>query len=71
MTTKVTVDAHAGWPVSVKNTASGHEIIVAANTTQDFYVHSGGNDLLIHEVQPDENKTVVNSDQSDVDQSSE
>ena len=48
MTTKVTVDAHAGWPVEVvaidlnengtrlENPAQ----IVAPNTVQDFYVHS-------------------------------
>ena len=48
ITTKVTVDAHAGWPVAVttidlqvdgtwrENPAQ----IVAPNTVQDFHVHS-------------------------------
>lgn len=48
MTTKVTVDAHAGWPVKVTqvqldadgNKASETESTVAPHTTQDFYVHS-------------------------------
>lgn len=45
MTTKVTVDAHAGWPVSVvalENTPEGEverELgVVAPGTVQDFYV---------------------------------
>lgn len=48
MTTKVTVDAHAGWPVKVTSVlgAPGQptkqsEAIVPANTVQDFYIHSG------------------------------
>lgn len=50
MTTKVTVDAHAGWPVKVTTVdldSQGNpapngesETTVAPNTTQDFYVHS-------------------------------
>ena len=48
MTTKVTVDAHAGWPVAVttidlqvdgtwrENPAQ----VVAPNTVSEFYVHS-------------------------------
>ena len=47
MTTKVTVDAHAGWPVRVTKitfdstgeTGRSDEV-VKPNTTQDFYVHS-------------------------------
>ena len=50
MTTKVTVDAHAGWPVKVTTISISmdgtpipegqRETIVAPHTTQDFYVHS-------------------------------
>lgn len=48
MTTKVTVDAHAGWPVRVTKVSldsDGKPIgetveTVAPNTAQDFYVHS-------------------------------
>ena len=48
MTTKVTVDAHAGWPVRVVKVqlnedgtrGSLSEETVLANTVQDFYVHS-------------------------------
>ena len=48
MTTKVTVDAHAGWPVRVAKVqlnADGTRAAVSsetvpANTKQDFYVHS-------------------------------
>ena len=50
MTTKVTVDAHAGWPVKVTqigldqdgNQTTGHDTTVSPNTVQDFYVHSHG-----------------------------
>ena len=44
MTTKVTVDAHAGWPVKVKiaDTYNGEtttsEVIVVPNEVRDFYV---------------------------------
>lgn len=47
MTTKVTVDAHAGWPVKVTKIsydATGEtgrsDEVVPANTEQTFYVHS-------------------------------
>lgn len=48
MTTKVTVDAHAGWPVKVTSVQLGNDGVVKnrstttvpANTSQDFYVHS-------------------------------
>ena len=48
MTTKVTVDAHAGWPVEVTQVqlaAAGNKTVevtrvVAPNTKEDFYVHS-------------------------------
>lgn len=49
MTTRVIVDAHAGWPVKVVkrelNTDgsinNAREEVVPPNTTQEFYVHSG------------------------------
>ena len=48
MTTKVTVDAHAGWPVQVEIVdqypgdaePQTRVEIVPANTARDFYVHS-------------------------------
>lgn len=48
MTTKVTIDAHAGWPVEVtfvQLDARGYPgeprtEIVPPNTVRDFYVHS-------------------------------
>ena len=53
MTTRVTVDAHAGWPVEVSVIdwtqsegigdlvpASTTKTVVPPHTTQDFYVHS-------------------------------
>lgn len=51
MTTKVTVDAHAGWPVKVTMIYLDGEgkpvseqlvppVTVAPHTTQDFIVHS-------------------------------
>lgn len=48
MTTKVTVDAHAGWPVEVRlvqldaeGAPSREDIdVVAPNTVREFYVHS-------------------------------
>ena len=48
MTTKVTVDAHAGWPVKVEaidtfpdaEPTRRHIATVPANAVQDFYVHS-------------------------------
>lgn len=47
MTTKVTVYAHAGWPVEVTflDNSNGHEfmqngkVVVAPYTTQDFYIY--------------------------------
>lgn len=57
MTTKVTVFAAHGWPVDVTPiTPTGARyptIRVQPGATGDFYVHST-QDLLIHEVQPDE-----------------
>lgn len=46
MTTKVTIDAHAGWPVNVKvqdkdsngDWSEGQTETVAPNTTRDFHV---------------------------------
>lgn len=48
MTTKVTVDAHAGWPVKVTSVQLDSDgkvtgessSTVPPNTKQDFYVHS-------------------------------
>ncbi len=48
MTTKVTVDAHAGWPVQVvaQDTMTDGAVfhtplaIVPPNQVQDFYIHS-------------------------------
>jgi hypothetical protein len=47
MTTKVTIDAHAGWPVRVVATdRSGagepvrSEMTMPPNTACDFYIHS-------------------------------
>lgn len=48
MTTKVSVDAHAGWPVKVEKVQLDNagiavrteEEIVPPHTTKDFYVHS-------------------------------
>lgn len=52
MTTKVTVDAHAGWPVEVTTIdtqqvegeaeprVTSNTTTVSPHTTQDFYVHS-------------------------------
>lgn len=60
MTTKVIVEANHGWPVDVSavdpttskaNLSAGGR--VPANETRVFYVHSN-QDLIIHEVQPDE-----------------
>lgn len=52
MTTRITVDAHAGWPVEVTtetqsiSAGSTPEIavskqIVAANSVENFYIHDG------------------------------
>ncbi|SKB32314.1 hypothetical protein [Sphingopyxis flava] len=57
MTTKVTVDAHAGWPVEVTarygepdqpKSVSVH--IVEAGSAQDFYIHSGLEILNVREL---------------------
>lgn len=48
MTTRVTVDAHAGWPVKVTIVTLGQngealkssDTTVPPNHTQEFYVHS-------------------------------
>lgn len=59
MTTEVIVKANHGWPVDVTRTHVGTlkpmyaKERVAAGVTRTFSV-SGGQDLLIHEVQPGE-----------------
>lgn len=58
MTTTVIVKANHGWPVDVTPQPIGGNPQapterVAAGTERTFYVH-GGQDLLIHEVQPSE-----------------
>ena len=57
MTTRVTVDAHAGWPVMVTTIVgepnSPKEIrnsVVDPNTTKDFYIHSGMRIINIEEL---------------------
>lgn len=64
MTTKVTVDAHAGWPVEVTarygepsqpKSVSVH--IVEPNTEQDFYIHSGMEILGVREIKKPEGTT--------------
>lgn len=48
MTTKVTVDAHAGWPIRVTlidvsddyNVTAERDERVEAGETKDFYIHS-------------------------------
>ena len=59
MTTKVTIDAHAGWPVRVTRISGGGrgDETVAANTIQEFHVHDEM-DLRIHEVQPNDGPTI-------------
>lgn len=62
MTTKVTVDAHAGWPVKVEtiNPKTGEVDgvhIVPPKTTADFFIYDT-RDIRVHEVQPDETHTV-------------
>ncbi|SMD18605.1 hypothetical protein [Rhizobium sp. RU36D] len=67
MTTTVTIKANHGWPVDVKayhpdgspiETSGGR---VPAGETRDFHVHSG-QDLFVHEVQPDEAATPFTTD---------
>lgn len=57
MTTRITVDAHAGWPVAVVTRngepgqiASFSTEIVAPKTSKDFYIHSGMRIVAIEEV---------------------
>lgn len=57
MTTEVIVKANHGWPVLVRQLGiggapGGPDMTVAPNAVGVFHVHSG-QDLLIHEVQPD------------------
>lgn len=56
MTTKVSVDAHAGWPVAVvtRHGEPGQSMsyathIVEPNTVKDFYIHSGLQIIAIEE----------------------
>lgn len=56
MTTKVSVDAHAGWPVSVvtRHGEPGQNMVyttylVEPNTIRDFYIHSGMQIVAIEE----------------------
>lgn len=55
MTTKITVDAHAGWPVEVTRhpipAGEPTVIVVPAKTVQDFYVWADCY-LEIREIQP-------------------
>jgi hypothetical protein len=56
MTSKVTVDAHAGWSIRVTTIykdGSCTESLVDANHVQDFHVHSGAC-VHVREVQPNE-----------------
>lgn len=60
MTTRVTIDAHAGWPVAVTMVVGEssypkefrHEI-VEPNTVRDFYIHSGMRIVGIEELKRD------------------
>jgi hypothetical protein len=54
MTTKITVDAHAGWdvsvtPLDVNNTPTTPPKVVPAGTVEDVYVWDGRK-LLIEEI---------------------
>ena len=58
MTTAVTIDAHAGWPVKVEqiDTASGavrSTTTVLPNTQQTFHIWDGS-DIRAHEMRRDE-----------------
>jgi hypothetical protein len=68
MTTRVLVDAHAGWPVKVEaidkvydratseytgETQTTETTVVRPNTEQEFYVHDS-RQLLITEMAPTE-----------------
>ena len=57
MTTRVTVDAHAGWPVLVVQVVGEPHMektirqeVVAPNTQKDFYIHSGMRIINIEEL---------------------
>ncbi|SKB62412.1 hypothetical protein [Sphingopyxis flava] len=57
MTTRVTIDAHAGWPVEVTlregepdYPKSAKVVIVRPGGQQDFYIHSGLEILGIREM---------------------
>jgi hypothetical protein len=58
MTTSVTIDAHAGWPVEVKtesiDTATGNVTvgtkIVDPGTQQTFYIYTNHNIVSIREL---------------------
>lgn len=57
MTTKVTVDAHAGWPILVVQVVgeatypkSIRQDVVPAGETRDFYIHSGLRIINIEEL---------------------
>ena len=59
MTTKITVDAHAGWPVLVtlkKGEPGAPKTVetetVEPKTTRDFYIHSGQQIIGIEEQPP-------------------
>ena len=60
MTTKVTVDAHAGWDVKIVSAELDSEglvlvevtNIVPKNTLQDFYIHSHKRLVSVEEVKP-------------------
>lgn len=61
MTTKVTVDAHAGWPVrvtAIDTRSDGEETShilgeVPANEKQEFYVHDSRKILIEELKRPD------------------
>jgi len=57
MTTRVTIDAHAGWPVLVVQLVGEpnsqkivQTTVVPANETHDFYIHSGMKIIDIEEL---------------------
>ena len=66
MTTKVTVDAHAGWPVSVSIMDMNRDgewfesnfTIVPAGTKQDFHIYDT-RQLLISEMGKDDTSGVA------------
>ena len=57
MTTKVTIDAHAGWPILVvsvvgeaQSTKTVRSTVVEPNTKKDIYIHSGERIISIEEL---------------------